>query len=312
MFVFIITDTLKIQSVHKQLKSKNIGTVTVNDDNQIILKIDYTQDQKLEINKLVEEIKKIKGVMRVSVLSPHLNVKDAEIHDAFRTNRCVLFFDIDSTLTQGSPGVIHPKIEKIFNKIKGKGIKIFLATGRSMPDLYEIIKHLKVEKYAIAENGGIILGFDKDGYYEFGDKTEPTKLLDYIQFKYSIPEDMKQGHRLTEVIFLQKDVKKIPFEKIIKENDIHVEIHDSTDSRHISKKGINKGSAMLELCRRLHINTKIIAIGDSDMDIPMLKKADYSYAVGNATDNVKAVVDHPLEGKFEKGIEELYNIITSA
>lgn len=310
MFVFVVSEPGKESRVIKKIRK--FGDITVKNDDEIIVKITKAPKNKSQETQLKNKFEKINGVLRAILVLPHIKVADVKLQEAFHTNRCVLFFDIDSTLTQGDPGNIHPKIESIFNKITDKGIRIFFITGRGMSDVSTLTKCYSVEKYAIAENGGIILGFGPDGYIEFGNKKEPKKILTYLQIKYSTPEDMKQGIRLTEVIFLQKDITLKRLNSVIKSKKAKVDIHPSKNSYHVSQRGINKGTAMLQLCKLLHIdNQMIIAIGDADMDIPMLKKADYSFAVGNASEGVKKAAKKVLIGKFEKGIEEIFDLITS-
>lgn len=56
----------------------------------------------------------------------------------------------------------------------------------------------------------------------------------------------------------------------------------------ITAKGINKGRVLRSLCKHLNINAKeAAAFGDSANDIPMLKEAGISVAMGNATEEVK-------------------------
>ena len=310
MFVFVVAEPEKEPNVIKKIEAKKLGPITAVDSNNIVVKIDNPPKSKTKKNELENKFKTIKGVLRVSLIHPYLNVIDVSLQEALRTNRCGFFFDIDSTLTQGDPGTINHKIENIFDKMADKGIWMFFVTGRSMPDLRDLIQNYPVEKYAIAENGGIILGFGPKGYLEFGERKEPDKVLHYLQTKYRIPEDMKQNMRLTEVIFLQKDVLPKRLNAAIKATKAKVTIHPSKNSYHISKTGINKGTAMLELCNLLHFNNRmVIAVGDADMDIPMLEKADYSFAVGNASLGAKKVAQKVLKGEFEKGIEEIFSII---
>lgn len=310
MFVFVVAEPGKESGVTKKIEAKKLGPITARDSNQIVVKINNPPKSKIKKLQLENEFKAIRGVLRVSLVQEYLNVIDASLKEALLTNRCVFFFDIDSTLTQGDPGIIHHKIESIFNKMVDKGIRIFFATGRSMPDLSNLIQKYPVENYAIAENGGILLGFGTKGYFEFGEIKEPNKVLSYLQTKYGIPEDMRQGTRLTEVIFLQKDVSNSRLNIAVKSTKAQVDIHPSKNSFHISKRGINKGTAMLELCNLLHFNNRmIISVGDADMDIPMLEKADYSFAVGNASPGAKKAAKKVLKGKFEKGIEEIFNLI---
>lgn len=179
-----------------------------------------------------------------------------------------------------------------------------------MPDLCTLIQGYPVESYAIAENGGLILGFGQHGYLEFGDRREPDKVLEHMNKKYDEIEDMPQGMRLTEVILRQDNVSKRRLDAAIKATKAKVDVHPSRNSYHISKRNIDKGTAMLELCERLNIgNRMIIAIGDADMDIPMFKNANHSFAVGNASDGAKKAATNTLNGKFEKGVSEIVNMI---
>ncbi|MFO7632888.1 MAG: Cof-type HAD-IIB family hydrolase [Caldilinea sp.] len=56
--------------------------------------------------------------------------------------------------------------------------------------------------------------------------------------------------------------------------------------------GVDKGSGLRRLCDLLGIDIRrVLAIGDSDNDIPMLQAAGFGIAMGNASDHVKAVAD---------------------
>jgi hydroxymethylpyrimidine pyrophosphatase-like HAD family hydrolase len=56
--------------------------------------------------------------------------------------------------------------------------------------------------------------------------------------------------------------------------------------------GVDKGTGLQALCARLQIDPqRVLAIGDNDNDIPMLKAAGYAVAMGNATSGLKAVAD---------------------
>lgn len=56
--------------------------------------------------------------------------------------------------------------------------------------------------------------------------------------------------------------------------------------------GVDKGSALRKLCRLLDVDPKrVLAIGDSENDIPMMQAAGFAIAMGNANEHVKAVAD---------------------
>ena len=54
--------------------------------------------------------------------------------------------------------------------------------------------------------------------------------------------------------------------------------------------GVDKGSGLRTLCQLLGLDPqRVMVVGDSDNDIPMLQAAGFRVAMGNATDSVKAV-----------------------
>ena len=56
--------------------------------------------------------------------------------------------------------------------------------------------------------------------------------------------------------------------------------------------GVHKGSGLLKLCEIMNIDPqRVLAIGDSENDIPMLQAAGFGIAMGNATESLKAVSD---------------------
>lgn len=68
-------------------------------------------------------------------------------------------------------------------------------------------------------------------------------------------------------------------------------------------KSINKGQGIRDICRALEIPTEaVIAFGDAQNDIPMLKAAGMGVAMGNASETVKAAADYVTLSNNEDGI----------
>jgi Cof subfamily protein (haloacid dehalogenase superfamily) len=59
-----------------------------------------------------------------------------------------------------------------------------------------------------------------------------------------------------------------------------------------TRHGVDKGEGLRQLCRRLGVEPeRVLAIGDSDNDIPMLQAAGLGIAMGNSTPGLLAVAD---------------------
>ena len=75
-------------------------------------------------------------------------------------------------------------------------------------------------------------------------------------------------------------------------------------------KGTSKGNALVYLKKEYYKNNEIIlAVGDSENDLEMLQIADVSFAVGNATDEIKKVSDIVLEDSHIACIPQILEYI---
>ena len=71
----------------------------------------------------------------------------------------------------------------------------------------------------------------------------------------------------------------------------------------VSSVHADKGRALSALCARLHIPVEqTLAIGDSDNDLPVLRTAGISVAMGNAPEDVKQMADHITADCDEEGV----------
>lgn len=71
----------------------------------------------------------------------------------------------------------------------------------------------------------------------------------------------------------------------------------------IMPKGIHKGSALAELAKNLGlVPGQVMAIGDNDNDIPMLKWAGIGVAMGNATESARAAAAYETADNNSAGV----------
>lgn len=228
------------------------------------------------------------------------------------------FFDIDGTLTKkNSPGFVHYAVNEIFTEMKKLEVSVHFATGRSMRIVKNLIKKYPVQPEAIAENGGIIIGFGEDNYELLGHREQPVEFVNYLRTQnYNVHRDTNQMGHLTEMILVKDSVSRKKIEKAKenakKELGIDVNILASQNSYHITEKGIDKGSALNELCNKLQLGSydEIISVGDSELDVPMFEASHKSYLLGNATPEAKKLAPKTtkkLRGKYIDAIRKIYS-----
>lgn len=69
-------------------------------------------------------------------------------------------------------------------------------------------------------------------------------------------------------------------------------VHSEITALEFNAAGVNKGAGLLQLCNHLNISPdEVIAVGDADNDLEVLKIAGLAVAMGNANEKVKALAD---------------------
>ncbi len=77
-------------------------------------------------------------------------------------------------------------------------------------------------------------------------------------------------------------------------------------SLEITPQNIDKGAGLKFLCEKLSISPdEVIAVGDADNDLPILREAGLSVAMGNANDHVKELADVVTGDNDHDGIAEI-------
>ena len=250
--------------------------------------------------ELIDYLKRINHVKQVDIIQ----TIPETFAENYKAQDCRFFFDIDSTLTLGPPGILSKTTRPLIELLKSKEHWVHFATGRKDGELQELIKQLETEPEGIAENGGIII-LSESRDISFGHREEPDKALRCLREEYGarVKQDRKQGSRRTERIILNNLTKR-EYELCTKKH--RVDVLASKSSYHIVEKNVNKGTALLKLIQmRQWDHDFIIGVGDSDLDIPLFKVADASFAVGNASTLAKKSATHVLRNNFEQGVKEM-------
>ena len=218
-----------------------------------------------------------------------------------------LFIDIDSILAGRHSRIMQDKVRIVLNKMIGEGHRIYFVSGLHSEQVNVDIQRYGAMRIGIAENGGMTAG--PDGKSRLGDRAEPDKVLLHMKLNHRhIVEDVPQGMRVTERIF-RRAVPEGVFKRYVKESGAEVDVLASKTSYHVAKRGVNKGSALDKLKTDLAFNEYdiAVAVGDSDLDVPMFRESDWSFAVHSATRLAKKNATVVLEGDYGDAIAEMYD-----
>lgn len=246
-----------------------------------------------------------------------------------------VFFDVDGTLVSHTKRNVPESTKLVMEKLKEKGIKRVLATGRHMSEISILpIENMEFDAYimlngqlCLDSTGNVILenpitGFDKEYFIKiFNEKSVPIMFVEkdemYINFinesveiaqdAISTPlQDVKNytGNEIYQVILYADEEtenrisKNLVGSKITRWNEYALDV--------ISYSG-GKESGIKEYLKLNNIKREeTMAFGDGENDIDMLKFVGIGVAMGNAESCVKESADYITNSVDDDGIMEAF------
>ena len=220
--------------------------------------------------------------------------------------------DIDGTITLNGMGTINLEALSRLRSLKNEGHNVIPVTGRSSVEGYLLSIFGGLTHMAVGENGGCITFGDKIQHKLLGNKGECIHALATIQSRLDIEIKEKPVFpRMTEVV-LERTFQIEEAKKIVDRENLNVILSDSGYGYHINSKGVNKGSGFLEAIKILDVDLNdVIAIGDSETDIPLFKIVENSIAVSNSSENLKKIAKIVTTKKSGEGVLEGLDSILS-
>ena len=241
----------------------------------------------------------------------------------------LLATDLDGTLLRGGKPVSAGNIAAARAAAQA-GTIVTIATGRMYRAALPVAEALGLDVPIITYNGALIKSTSGKVYYEqYLDEDICRRITDfaaergwYLQsysgdgLYYSAYNDFSRRYEQSQKVSgedigyagMRDKVEKMYKMLIITPDpalthdwmeQLAAEFGDtitltqsSKDFIEIISPGISKASALVRLADMLNIDiSETMAIGDANNDLPMLKAAGFSVAMGNSTDEVKAVTD---------------------
>ncbi|HLR35993.1 MAG TPA: Cof-type HAD-IIB family hydrolase [Tissierellales bacterium] len=131
--------------------------------------------------------------------------------------------------------------------------------------------------------------------------------VDYQVMKAPLKEIEKNQIRVYKYIVVDRDIERLlKFRKKISQIN-GVEIASSwSNNIEIMNKGVTKGNGLKLLCEKFNIPTsKVIAIGDNENDISMLKMAGLGVAMENGEEKAKEYADYITDNNDRDGVAKV-------
>ena len=117
-------------------------------------------------------------------------------------------------------------------------------------------------------------------------------------------EQENRGLDKVQALFADMDERETAWKELEQEKGLEL-VGSLQYNIEINAAGVNKGTGLVNLGRMLGIRRKeIMAFGDGDNDIAMLREAGFGVAMANADEQVKAAADYITLSNEEEGVAE--------
>ncbi len=236
-----------------------------------------------------------------------------------------LLLDVDKTLIAKPDSLPSPEVRDAVIQARERKVKVCLATGRPHRSIEHIIDYLELENPCIVSGGAQIVDvktkkmlaehpMNTDSLYKI------AKHLEKFSIKYWI-QDNGEDHAIDNnytpykpfvLVVYQAETATIDriLETIPSLPDIatyRVTLYDPT------KQDINftdihatKQQAVLTLSQIVKVNPRrIIGVGDSYNDFPLLSACGLKVAMGNAVEDLKQIADYVCPDVNNNGVADV-------
>lgn len=244
----------------------------------------------------------------------------------------LIFFDIDGTLLQQGHDEIDPTVIAAINSIRDEQTHAFIATGRNFTQAEKYIKQLGAKSY-ITSNGQEICFNGEIVYQDYMKLEQCREIITYLDSKdvhwgYETRSRIYLGHgesaeeirtliegygmvdveisedHLVDGVFQMwtfgtKEQMDLVFPHLA---DKYTALRWGDTSIEIVGTGQNKGHGIEVLKKLIDTEVTTYAFGDGANDLEMMQTVDYSVAMGNAIDELKAVSKYQTTNIDDNGI----------
>lgn len=185
--------------------------------------------------------------------------------------------------------------------MQASGYHVMLATGNVLPVAFGLSAFLGIKGPVIAENGGLV--YYKEKVYKLQSIETPLRAWAYLKERMPEAERLFTDHWRETEVGLKRSTDLDKVQKVL--YDWPVEIEVTGFAIHIMEPGHSKLRGVGKGCELLGIDPQqVLAIGDSDNDVRMLRGVGQSVAVGNASLLAKQAATYAAEASHVEGVIE--------
>lgn len=148
------------------------------------------------------------------------------------------------------------------------------------------------------QNGRVIMDETADGYFYIDSREEWEKVLETEPFPFA-KTILYPSHDISDLLVFR--LTEMGHFELAPSVMFGGELHNIE----INRRGVNKGQSLRWLAKTLGLTMEnVVAIGDSDNDLTMLRAAGLGIAMGNAAQNIRLTADAVTASNAECGVAQ--------
>ena len=209
--------------------------------------------------------------------------------------------DYDGTLARN--GRVDPETAAAVGRCRASGRKTILVTGRELRDLLAIFPEIGQFDRVVAENGGVL----------YNPATRKTTVLappPAPEFVSALERREVSPLSLGEVVVATWESNRQHVLDAVRETGLELQIVFNKGALMVLPSGVNKATGLEAAAAELGLSRhNIVAVGDAENDHAFLEASEFSAAVANALDGLKARADLVLGHPAGAGVHELIDLL---
>ncbi|MGH9626436.1 MAG: HAD family hydrolase [Bryobacteraceae bacterium] len=205
--------------------------------------------------------------------------------------------DYDGTLAYH--GAVSEETVAALERYRDSGKKLFLVTGRLLPEIERLFPRWGLFDCIVAENGPVL----------FDTRTKEKTILSSGRSDHLVEELRKRGVKditVGEVVVAVWREHEPEVVEAIRDARLDLQLIYNKDSVMMLPPGVDKMTGLKAALGGFDLSPdRVIAVGDGENDEPLLAGCGCGVAVANAIPELKAKADFVTVGERGEGVVEL-------
>ncbi len=205
--------------------------------------------------------------------------------------------DYDGTIA--TEGKVSATTYSALKRWQQTGRSLILVTGRRLDNLYDVFPQAKSFDCIVAENGAL-LSLPIIGEEKLLGSPPPDSLIEALRQRQVEPLKVGRGIISTEI---PHDTTVL---EVIKELGLAWQISYNKGAVMLLPEGVDKDFGLRTALNEMNLSPdRVVAVGDGENDLPLLKLGGLSVSVNNAVPVLKEASDWVMTKSCGDGVVEL-------